>query len=65
MIEHDVLQEAIRRNRTVGDISLRDGDELYVPVKGPPFTYLSVLPIMSTAIGLYFLVRWGRRGRTN
>ena len=62
MIAHAVLQEAIRRNRTVGDMSLRDGDELYVPQKGPGFTYVNAISIMSTAIGLYFLVRWGRRG---
>jgi protein involved in polysaccharide export with SLBB domain len=61
VIEHAVLQEAIRRNRTVGDISLRDGDEVYVPTMGPGFTYLNAISVLSTAMGLYFLIRWGTR----
>jgi len=55
--------EAIRQGKTVGDMALRDGDELYVPDKASStFNWQTALGAVSALTGLYFLVRY-RRGR--
>jgi protein involved in polysaccharide export with SLBB domain len=55
---------AIREGKTVGDMALRDGDELYVPARSPStFTWQTVVGVIGTATSLYWLFRYGQRGR--
>jgi protein involved in polysaccharide export with SLBB domain len=56
--------EAVRLGKTVGDMGLRDGDELYVPDKASStFNWQTAIGAVSAATGIYFLLRYGRRGR--
>jgi protein involved in polysaccharide export with SLBB domain len=61
IVSPEEFQEAVRANRTVGDMSLRDGDEIFVPDKKQAQNYLQALQLFSALFGLYFIVRWGRR----
>lgn len=57
-------QEAVRQGKTVGDMALRDGDELFVPDKASAtFNWQTAIGVVSTLTGLYFVVRYGFRGR--
>jgi protein involved in polysaccharide export with SLBB domain len=54
--------EAIRQGKTVGDMALRDGDELYVPDRASStFNWQTALGVVSAVTGLYFLFRYRRR----
>ena len=54
--------EAIRLGKTVGDMALRDGDELYVPDRtSAGFNWPLALSIVGTITGLYFIFRGGGR----
>lgn len=54
--------EAIRLGKTVGDMAMRDGDELYVPDRASStFQWQTALAIVGTLTGLYWLFRGGRR----
>jgi hypothetical protein len=61
VVSPELFQEAVRANRTVGDMSLRDGDEIYVPDKKQQQNLLQAMQIVSALIGFYFILRWGRR----
>jgi protein involved in polysaccharide export with SLBB domain len=66
VIDSRSLQEAFQRGKTVGDLSLRDGDVLYIPAiqqSGVP-KWQQVAAAVGSLTGLYFLIRYGvRRGR--
>ncbi len=64
IVSAEEFQEAVRANRTVGDMSLRDGDEIFVPDKKQQQAWLQSLQLVSTLAGLYFLFTFGRRGGT-
>jgi hypothetical protein len=50
--------EAIRQGKTVGDMALRDGDELFLPDRASGFSLLRVLGATSAVLGaLYWLRR--------
>jgi protein involved in polysaccharide export with SLBB domain len=54
--------EAIRLGKTVGDMALRDGDELYVPDRASSsFPWQNVMMVVGTVTSLYFIFRGGRR----
>jgi hypothetical protein len=54
--------EAIRLGKTVGDMSLRDGDELYLPDRASStFNWQTTVGTISAITGIYFLLRYGRR----
>lgn len=55
--------EAIRLGKTVGDMAMRDGDELFMPDKASGFTWQKTLGIISAASGIFFLIRYGGRYR--
>jgi polysaccharide export outer membrane protein len=55
--------EAVRTGKTVGDISLRDGDEIFIPTQSTTARWQQVLPIVSALTGLYFIIRFGRGRR--
>lgn len=61
VVSAEEFQEAVRANRTVGDMSLRDGDEIFVPDKKQGQNVLQYLQLVSALIGFYFILRWGRR----
>lgn len=55
--------EAIRQGKTVGDMALRDGDELYVPDRASStFQWQTVLAVVGALTSVIFLAR-GARGR--
>lgn len=56
--------EAVRQGKTVGDMALRDGDEIFVPDKASAtFNWQTAIGVVSSLTGVYFLVRYGFRGR--
>lgn len=61
VVSPEEFQEAVRANRTVGDMSLRDGDEIFVPDKKQGQNILQMLQLVSALVGFYFILRWGRR----
>ncbi|MFN8574392.1 MAG: polysaccharide biosynthesis/export family protein [Gemmatimonadaceae bacterium] len=65
VIDAKEFQEAVRSNRTVGDMSLRDGDEIYIPDQKKGTSILQTLQLVSALIGFYFILRWGRRPGTS
>ena len=53
--------EAIRLGKTVGDMALRDGDEVYLPDRANAgFNWQLALSVVGTLTGLYFIFRGGR-----
>jgi hypothetical protein len=55
--------EAIRLGKTVGDMAMRDGDELFMPDKASGFTWQKTLGVISAVSGIFFLIRYGGRYR--
>jgi hypothetical protein len=55
--------EAIRLGKTVGDMAMRDGDELYMPDKASGPSWQKALAAVSAVSGLVFLIRYGGRWR--
>jgi hypothetical protein len=54
--------EAIRLGKTIGDMALRDGDELYLPDRANAgFNWQLALSVVGTITGLYFIFGGGRR----
>jgi hypothetical protein len=54
--------EAIRLGKTLGDMALRDGDELYVPDKATSgFQWQPVMAVIGALSSIYFIARGGRR----
>lgn len=52
--------EAVRLGKTVGDMSLRDGDELFVPDRSAAgFNWQTAVTVVSTITGLFFVLRYG------
>lgn len=51
------FQEAVRLARTVGDLSLRDGDEIYVPPASATSGWQNAAKVMAVIAPLIFLVR--------
>lgn len=69
LIDRKAFQEAIRLGRTVGDLSLRDGDEILVPSATVTTGWQSWLKVIGVLAPLIFLIRiltgqagGGRRG---
>ena len=50
--------EAIRQGKTVGDMALRDGDELYLPDRASGFSWGKVWGGLSAATGLVYIMVW-------
>lgn len=57
IINNKAFREAIRLGRTVGDLSLRDGDEIYVPAASTSGRFASLAKIMGAALPLFWVVR--------
>lgn len=63
-LDHKQFAEAIRTGKTVGDVSLRDGDEIFVPVGvqgGSRFQ--QGLAIMTGLVSIFWIIRFAG-GRT-
>lgn len=58
VLDSKATAEAIRLGKTVGDMAIRDGDELYLPDKASStFTWQNVLGVVSAVTGVVWLVR--------
>jgi polysaccharide export outer membrane protein len=55
--------EAIRTGKTIGDISLRDGDEIFIPPAATGPQWQTWMTAISAVTGLYFIIRFGRGRR--
>jgi protein involved in polysaccharide export with SLBB domain len=57
IIDKNAFQEAIRLGRTVGDLSLRDGDEIEVPMLTSVSQWQNWTRVMAVIAPLFFLIR--------
>jgi polysaccharide biosynthesis/export protein len=56
--------EALRTGRTVGDVAIRDGDEIIIPVQSPNGRWgMTWIPVISSVAGLFWIIRGNRGGR--
>ena len=54
--------EAVQRGRSVGDIQLRDGDEIFIPTANPQSRSVQTwLPLLSASMGIFWLIRGTQR----
>lgn len=64
VVDRGVLRDAIRMGKTVGDISMRDGDEIFMPAQGSGLNWTTIAGGLSAAMGTYWMIRYGfGRGR--
>jgi hypothetical protein len=49
--------DAVRQNKTVGDMGLRDGDEFYVPDKGSGLKFQTAMQVVGALTSVFWLVR--------
>jgi hypothetical protein len=56
------VAEAIRQAKTVGDMALRDGDEIYLPDRASGMSWQKVAGVLSGAVGLIWMIRYGLGG---
>lgn len=62
VMDQKATAEAIRLGKTVGDMGMRDGDELYLPDRASSsFNWQTAIGAVSAITGIYFLLRYGRR----
>ena len=62
-LDEKQFADALRTGRTVGDVSLRDGDEIYIPQARTTNFFQVWMPVLSAGIAVFWIVRGGRRGR--
>jgi polysaccharide biosynthesis/export protein len=58
LINKKAFREAIRLGRTVGDLSLRDGDEITVPAASTTGRAAGIGRVMAAALPLFWIIRW-------
>ncbi|MBC7897240.1 MAG: polysaccharide biosynthesis/export family protein [Cytophagaceae bacterium] len=63
-LNHKQFAEAVRTGKTVGDVSLRDGDEIFIPAATTTNKLTVWLPLLTAATTVYWITRGGR-GRNN
>lgn len=63
VLDDKQFAEAIRTGKSVGDISLRDGDEIFIPTQPTGSRLQQVITVVSTVTGLFFIIRYAGRGR--
>jgi hypothetical protein len=62
-IDRKALQVALATGKTVGDIALRDGDQIHVPATSPGTNHWQqAIGIVSGLAGVFWLVRYGFGG---
>ncbi len=63
LLDRKQLSEALRSGRTIGDVALRDGDEIVIPVQQTSRWGSTWIPILTSVTGLFWIIRGSRRGR--
>jgi protein involved in polysaccharide export with SLBB domain len=63
VIDPKSFQDALRRGKTVGDVSMRDGDQIIVPDKTSRFSATQVFGALGAVASLFWAVRVVGRGR--
>jgi polysaccharide export outer membrane protein len=61
LLDRKQFSEALRQGRTVGDISLRDGDEIVVAAQTATNNLQKWIPIVTTSLTIFWLITRGRR----
>jgi polysaccharide export outer membrane protein len=62
-LDRKQFAEAIRSGKTVGDVSLRDGDEIYIPQASTSNFFQVWMPVLSASIAVFWIIRGGRGRR--
>jgi hypothetical protein len=62
IIDKKAFQEAVRQGRTVGDMALRDGDEIVVPSTSTVGGLPAIVKVIAAVAPLIFLIRFLTRG---
>lgn len=57
-MDRKVFADAVRQGKTVGDMSLRDGDEVFIPDKASAFSFQSAIGIIGAVTGLIITLRY-------
>ena len=60
-LDSKATAEAVRLNKTVGDMALRDGDEFYVPDKASSNRLQTVMGVLGALGSLFWIVRLSTR----
>ena len=63
-LDNKQFAAAVRGGKTVGDVALRDGDEIFVPAASNQNKLQIFLPVLTAATTIYWIARGGRGGRT-
>lgn len=63
-LEKKQFAEAVRTGRSVGDVSLRDGDEIFIPMALTSNRLSTWMPVLSVVTTIFFIARGGRNRNT-
>ncbi len=63
VVDQKGFQDAIRLGKTVGDVSIRDGDQIVVPDQASRFSVKQVVGFIGGLGGLFWVFRYGIRRR--
>jgi protein involved in polysaccharide export with SLBB domain len=58
LIDKNELKNALRFGKTVGDVAMRDGDELFIPEKSNTNKWTQAVAVASAVGGLFWAVRF-------
>jgi protein involved in polysaccharide export with SLBB domain len=60
-LDSKATAEAVRQNKTVGDMALRDGDEFYVPDKGTGNRWQGAMAVLGGLGSVFWIIRSATR----
>jgi protein involved in polysaccharide export with SLBB domain len=61
ILDRRAMQLALRQGKTVGDVSMREGDEIVVPDRQSRFSVQNILGALGALTGVFWAIRWGVR----
>ena len=61
VLDYRSMQNALRQGKTVGDVSMREGDVIDVPDKSSRWNAQTILTAIGAVSGLVWMFRWGFR----
>ena len=59
ILDRSAVQEAFRTGKTVGDVSMRDGDILFIPDKTSGLSWTQVTGALGAVVGIFWAIRYG------
>jgi protein involved in polysaccharide export with SLBB domain len=61
ILDRNAMQVALRQGKTVGDVSMREGDMIVVPDKTSRFSWQTIAAAIGAVSGVVWALRWGLR----